>query len=47
MSTTDSDLNLSDSDDEYMYSQNFSDDVRFYLICQEPELFKLTRTFSG
>ena len=50
MSLSDSDLNLSEfsnSDDENSFSPELYDDLMFYLICQEPDLFKLERKFTG
>ena len=50
MSVSDSSLNLSfssDSDDEFVFSEDLYENVLFYLICLEPSTFKLSRTFTG
>ena len=50
MSASDSDLNFSefsDSDDDSYFSENLHENIMFYLICQEPDLFKIPRKFSG
>ena len=50
MSSSDSDLKISDfssSDDDSDYSVDFYDNLIFYLICQEPSIFKVDRLFTG
>ena len=50
MSASDSDLNFSDfsdSDDDSYFSENLHENIMFYLISQEPDLFKIPRKFSG
>ncbi len=50
MSESDSSLNFSDfssSDDDSQFSDKLCDDLMFYLICQEPTLFKCERKFTG
>ena len=50
MSSSDSDLNFSDfsdSDEDSYFYDNLHENLMFYLICQESDLYKIPRKFSG
>ena len=50
MSESDSEFNFSissDSDEDISSPENLYENLIFYLICQEPSLFKCTRKFTG